>query len=94
VAIGKVAAVLCLTLNIKKLKINAEQDRVVKNTKYDRSLNIMFSVACIMKLIATSRWCIKGHFMYTRLRAGDHYISSTLIGGRCGAAVQVRFPLS
>ena len=37
-AIGKVAAHLCLALIIKELKINFEQDRVVK------TLNIIFSV--------------------------------------------------
>ena len=78
---------------MKELKISFEQDRVVKKTKYYQTLNIILSVACRMKLIATSRWCIKAHFTYMRLRAHDHFISSTLIGGTCGAAVQVRFPL-
>ena len=38
VAIGKVAVHLCLTLIIKELKINVEQDRVVT------TLNIIFNV--------------------------------------------------
>jgi hypothetical protein len=38
VAVGKVAAHLCLTLIIKELKISVEQDRVVT------TLNIIFSV--------------------------------------------------
>jgi hypothetical protein len=43
VAIGKVAAHLCLTLIIKELKINVEWDRVV--TTLNRiKLNIIFSV--------------------------------------------------
>jgi hypothetical protein len=45
VALGKVAEHLCLTLIIKELKISPEQDRVViNNTKYNETLNIMFSV--------------------------------------------------
>ena len=43
--VGKVAAHLCLTLIIKELKISVERDRVVigNNTKYDQTLNIIFS---------------------------------------------------
>jgi hypothetical protein len=41
VAVGKVAAHLCLTLIIKELKISVEQDKVVT------TLNIIFSVVVI-----------------------------------------------
>jgi hypothetical protein len=44
VAIGKVAAHLCLTLNIKELKISVEQDRVA--TTLNVTLNIIFSAVC------------------------------------------------
>ena len=43
VAVGKVAAYLCLTLIIKELKISVELDRVVT------TLNIIFSVAWIVE---------------------------------------------
>ena len=38
VVVGKVAVLLCLTLIIKELEINVEQDRV------KRTINIIFSV--------------------------------------------------
>jgi hypothetical protein len=44
VAVGKVVAHLCLTLMIKELKINGEHDRGGNNTKYNQTLNIIFSV--------------------------------------------------
>jgi hypothetical protein len=50
VAVGKAAAHLCLTLIIKGLKISVEQDRVVTtNTKYDQTLDIIFSVLTIVE---------------------------------------------
>ena len=41
-AVGKVAAHLCLTLIVKELKISVKQGG--NNTKYSQILNIMFSV--------------------------------------------------
>ena len=46
VAIGKVAVHSCLTLIIKKLKISVKHDRV-NNTKYNETLNIIFSVVTV-----------------------------------------------
>ena len=52
-AIGKVAAHLCLTLLIEELKINVELDRVViNNTKYNQTLNTIFSVSNIYQGLA------------------------------------------
>ena len=42
VTVGKVMAHLCLTLIVKELEISVEQ--VGNNTKYNQTLNIMFSV--------------------------------------------------
>ena len=42
VAVGKVAAYLCLTLIVKELKISVEQCGVV--TTYNQTLNILFKV--------------------------------------------------
>ena len=39
------AAHLCLTLIIKELKFSVEQDRCGNNTKYNQTLNNIFSVA-------------------------------------------------
>ena len=44
VVVGKVAAHLCLTLIIKELKINVEQDRVVTTLNIIKTLNIIFIV--------------------------------------------------
>jgi hypothetical protein len=44
VVVGKLPEHLCLTLIIKELKISVEHDRVVNNTKYNQTLNIIFSV--------------------------------------------------
>jgi hypothetical protein len=44
VVVGKLLEYLCLTLIIKELKISVEHDRVVNNTKYYQTLNIIFSV--------------------------------------------------
>jgi hypothetical protein len=44
VAVGKVAAHLCLIRIIKELKISVERDRGGNNTKYNQTLNILFSV--------------------------------------------------
>jgi hypothetical protein len=41
--VGKVVAHLCLTLIII-LKFSVEHDRVVNNTKYNQTLNFIFSV--------------------------------------------------
>ena len=45
-AVGKVAAHLCLTLTIKELKMSVEHGRVVTNTKYNQTLDIIFCVVC------------------------------------------------
>ena len=44
VATGKVAAHLCLTLNLIELKVSVKQDRVVTTLKFNQILNIIFSV--------------------------------------------------
>jgi hypothetical protein len=43
-ALGKVAAHLCLTLITKELKISVELDRVVTTLNIIKQLNIIFSV--------------------------------------------------
>ena len=47
VAVGKVAAHLCLTLNVKKLKISVENGRVVT------TLNMIFCVASLNQSIGS-----------------------------------------
>jgi hypothetical protein len=45
VAVGKVAAHLCLTLIVKELKISVEHGRVVyNNTKHNQTLNTILCV--------------------------------------------------
>ena len=67
VAVGKVAAHLCLTLIIKELKISVEHDRVVT------TLNIIFSVVTYLQALSFS---ISFWLWHWWGRKGEHDASS------------------